>query len=457
MNPNDPFSALGGERTIIKPRLGKPGKAATQAIDSLDDILGSAFAPIAPGKSATQQVQPELTELLDRFKACPPASNNILLVKASPLLRLVCAVSEMTDLPSPKSLAETLSTGLLELDRALEQLQRPYAERISVRYLLCTYMDERAANTPWGGSGQWASHSLLQQFFSETWGGERVFALIHKMMQNSLENRELLGLMAVVLSLGLQGKYKVESGGEAALNQLRSKLFQLVSPSFTTAANGLHPDLWQSKAPKQDKRFVQIPLWLPVSAMCSIGAALFLGLYFNMNTLSDNAFDEITSISLPQPEFAKVPAEYSPPTVGLELPTQLQQEIISGQLTLKQFGNRSTVILVGDGLFDSGSADLSENAVALVDKVARELALHPGQITVTGYTDNQPIRSIRFPSNWQLSAARAEHVGQRIAIFLPNTAIATEGAGAANPIAPNDTAKGRALNRRVEITLLHAQ
>ena len=112
---------------------------------------------------------------------------------------------------------------------------------------------------------------------------------------------------------------------------------------------------------------------------------------------------------------------------------------------------------MGDGLFSSGSAELNNTAIPLVEKVARELALHPGQVTVTGYTDNQPIRSIRFPSNWQLSAERAEHVGQRIARFLPNTAIATEGAGAANPIAPNNTAEGRALNRRVEITLMHAQ
>ena len=105
----------------------------------------------------------------------------------------------------------------------------------------------------------------------------------------------------------------------------------------------------------------------------------------------------------------------------------------------------------------AAAAYVSQRVLPLVEKVARKLALHPGQITVTGYTDNQPIRSIRFPSNWQLSAERAEHVGQRIATFLPNTAIATEGAGAANPIAPNDSAQGRARNRRVEIMLIHNQ
>lgn len=457
MNPNDPFSTLGGERTIIKPRLGKTGKPHVQPIDSLDNILGPAHPAASSGQDSQQAKQVQLRQLLDQLKNCPSASNNTLLVQVSPLLRLMCLVGEMAELPSPSLLSETLAAELIELDRSLEQLQRPHAERISVRYLLCTYMDERAANTPWGGAGQWASHSLLHQFFSETWGGEKVFALIQKMMQNPTENRDLLGLMAIVLSLGLQGKYKVEPGGESALQQLRARLFQLVSMNSNATASNLHPDLWQSKAPRPNHRLLQIPLWLPVSAMGLIGATYFLGLYFNMNTQSDIAFNEVASISFPAPEFPKSQVQQLAPAVGLELPRQLQQEIMAGQLTLKQSGNKSTVVLVGDGLFGSGSAELSADALPLVDKVARELALHPGQITVTGYTDNQPIRSIRFPSNWQLSAARADHVGQRIAIHLPNVGIATEGAGAANPIAPNDTPKGRALNRRVEITLLHAQ
>jgi type VI secretion system protein ImpK len=457
LNPLDPFSALSGERTIIKPRLGKTGKTNTHAIDSIDNILGPVSQSKPMGQDSPQAAQSQLNQLLSQLKNCPPASKNILLIQTSHLLRLMCTVAEMADLPSPKLLSTTLSAGLLELDRSLELLQRPQAERLSVRYLLCTYMDERAANTPWGGAGQWASHSLLHQFFSETWGGEKVFALIQKMMQNPTDNRDLLGLMAVVLSLGLQGKYKVEPGGESALNQLRSRLFQLVSLNLNTGTRGLHPDLWQSKAPSPNHRFLQIPLWLPMSAMCLIGAIFFVGLYFDMNTQSDTVFNEIAAISFPQPEFTKPQVQPLPPAVGLELPSQLQQEIIGGQLTLKQSGNRSTVVLVGDGLFSSGSAELSPDALPLVDKVERELAQHPGQITVTGYTDNQPIRSIRFPSNWQLSAARADHVGQRIAIHLPNVAIATEGAGAANPIAPNDTSEGRALNRRVEITLLHAQ
>ena len=460
MSKHDPFSSLGGERTIIKPRLGKPASAA---IDSLDNLLGPSaqYGQLGQFSAAeSEQAQAKLDTILAQLKENPCASNNALLAQASPLLRMVCAMGGAAQVPSAKALSASWAKGLLDLDRRLDELGRVQAERIAMRYVLCTFMDERAANTPWGGSGNWAAHSLLLQFFSETWGGEKVFTLIHKMMQSPSENRDLLEVMAIILSLGFNGKYHVESGGEAALHQLRNRLFQLIQTSTLDPVNPftpLHPAFWKSRAPASGKRFNHIPLWLPVCALSMLGSLFFLGLYFDMNNQSDQAFADIAEITFPPPQFPQAQAAPIAPAVGLGLPQQLREEIAAGLLTLKQVGNKSTVILVGDGLFESGSAEIDQKAIPLVEKVARELALHPGQITVTGYTDNQPIRSIRFPSNWQLSSERAEKVAQRIAVFLPNTAIATEGAGAANPIAPNNTAAGRALNRRVEIALIHAQ
>ena len=70
-----------------------------------------------------------------------------------------------------------------------------------------------------------------------------------------------------------------------------------------------------------------------------------------------------------------------------------------------------------------------------------------------GYTDNQPIRTLRFPSNWELSKARAESVSRLIAARIPGSRIGSDGRGEADPVAPNDTPQGRAKNRRVEITV----
>jgi type VI secretion system protein ImpK len=79
----------------------------------------------------------------------------------------------------------------------------------------------------------------------------------------------------------------------------------------------------------------------------------------------------------------------------------------------------------------------------------------PGKVVVTGHTDNQPPLSARFPSNWALSQARADSVRAMLAATTGTPQrFSAEGRGDAEPLASNDTAAGRAKNRRVEITLL---
>ncbi|MBU6260014.1 MAG: OmpA family protein, partial [Burkholderiales bacterium] len=73
-----------------------------------------------------------------------------------------------------------------------------------------------------------------------------------------------------------------------------------------------------------------------------------------------------------------------------------------------------------------------------------------------GHTDNQPIRSLRYPSNWHLSLARANHVKALLAQSVNPSRLSAEGRADSEPVASNATAAGRAQNRRVEITLLAA-
>jgi chemotaxis protein MotB len=113
-------------------------------------------------------------------------------------------------------------------------------------------------------------------------------------------------------------------------------------------------------------------------------------------------------------------------------------------------------VLTDNLLFDSGSATLQPQADSLLDQVAQLLNLdksHP--ITVEGHTDNQPISSAQFPSNWELSTARATTVVR----FLISRSVSASRLGAVgyadlHPIASNATAIGRAQNRRVEIVLM---
>ena len=80
-----------------------------------------------------------------------------------------------------------------------------------------------------------------------------------------------------------------------------------------------------------------------------------------------------------------------------------------------------------------------------------------GDVQVVGHSDNQPIRSLRFPSNWHLASARAEGVRAALAAQVSEPRLRAIGKAEAEPIAPNDTAENRARNRRVDISLVPEQ
>jgi len=112
--------------------------------------------------------------------------------------------------------------------------------------------------------------------------------------------------------------------------------------------------------------------------------------------------------------------------------------------------------LSGSYLFDSGRAELKPNSFAVLDAIAGELRVASNDIRVDGHTDSTPIESPRYPTNWELSAARAMAVTR----YLNETdgvragRLMAAGFGEFRPIADNDTREHRALNRRVEIHLL---
>jgi len=105
-------------------------------------------------------------------------------------------------------------------------------------------------------------------------------------------------------------------------------------------------------------------------------------------------------------------------------------------------------------LFDSGQAELSQDASAVLKDLAGALATLQQQVMVEGHTDNVPIRTRQFPSNWELSAARAASVVSFLAhMGVSPKRLAAVGYGEFRPIASNDAAQGRARNRRVAILL----
>lgn len=113
------------------------------------------------------------------------------------------------------------------------------------------------------------------------------------------------------------------------------------------------------------------------------------------------------------------------------------------------------IILTSDLLFDSGQAKIKEHAKRSLAKIARLLRQTPYAINVIGHTDNRPIATHQFPSNWELSTARASAVARYLVdeMGIPGNQFYITGHGSYQPVRPNNSPENRAANRRVEIVI----
>ena len=136
------------------------------------------------------------------------------------------------------------------------------------------------------------------------------------------------------------------------------------------------------------------------------------------------------------------------------LVSDLEAEVAAGQIEIQQLREGLQLNLTQDVLFASGSSELNEAGRSVLSKVAERLKEIPHQVKVSGHTDSVPIRSGRYPSNWELAGARASGVVRYLAEkeVDPHRLVSLS-YGEYVPIASNETPEGRQKNRRIEIAL----
>jgi type VI secretion system protein ImpK len=434
MSDDDPFSAFNSDRTVIKPSAGRK-PAATPA-----GPAAPAAAPAAAPMDGTPM--PDLPG---------GAGLNPLLQAASPLLSAAPRLRGMLQHPNPAGLRAALIEGVRKFEATARAQGLPNEQVVAARYILCTLIDECASSTPWGGSGAWSTHSLLVAFHNESWGGEKLFQLMGKLAENVPANRNLLELVQVVLALGFEGRYRVLDNGRTQLENVRERLAQMLRQARPPLDKELSPH-WVG-AGRGDARLRDgIPVWV-VAAAAALGLTLlFVGLRLSIHDKTDATFGTLASLDVkateaPPPPIAPKPAE------APRLATFLKPEIDQGKVEVRDFTDRSVIVIRGDGFFDPGSADVASAVRPLIGRIAEALNQVPGNVVVTGHTDNQPIRSLRYPSNWHLSQERATSVKNLLAATVKPERISSDGRADSEPLQDNKTPAGRATNRRVEITL----
>lgn len=328
------------------------------------------------------------------------------------------------------------------------------------RYAMCATIDDLVMATPWGSHGIWARESMVVTFHGEAWGGERFFDILEFLQRNPGASGDVLELLFVCLAIGFEGRFRVQPRGAAELHRVREGLYRTIRGRRGEFERDLSPH-WRGL----EVGFLGIrrilPLWVLCVGALSLLALLFALFTYLLNGESDSLFADLGSLARGGPVTIARAAPAPPPPKQDDGRLErfrkfLAPEIAEGLVTVFEDNQAVTVRIRNSGMFKSGSSEVDPRFYPLLQRIGDALEAEKGPTIVRGYTDNQPIRSLRFPSNWHLSVARADAVTTRLRTRLTDSGrVSSEGRAEADPIAPNTTPEGRELNRRTEIVLVN--
>lgn len=434
---SDPlFPDPDADSTIMIPRPGGRRPGAPMAASASPASTAQAYA--APAGEAPPQV-----------------GVNPLVASASVLLSVVPTIRRTLAHQNPMALREYLLRAMGEFEAAARRANCSPEHVLIARYALCTMIDETVMVMPWGASSAWSRESLLITLHKEGFGGEKFFLLLEKAMEDPRRNLDLIELMYTCIALGFEGRYRVVDNGRSQLEALRDRVYNLIRRERGEFDRDLSPH-WLGLQKTGKPLVRRIPPWM-VLALIGLFVFIFYFVYVVLLArTSDPVFANVGSIRADPGNLQRAssgPLEAPPPFVPRLRPLLLT-EIQQGLLEVFEDAKEAKVVLRGDSIYASGSADLDKKLYPVLERIADELNKVPGFVTVTGHTDNMPGGSLRFPSNYELSVGRARGVADRLLLTVKDpTRIKVEGVADSRPLVPNATAEGRSRNRRVEIFL----
>jgi type VI secretion system protein ImpK len=257
--------------------------------------------------------------------------------------------------------------------------------------------------------------------------------------------------MYYCLCLGLEGRFRIIDNGKGQLETLRQRLWQILRDNTPERPDTLSPH-WPGENTTGPVGWRLLPAWVVASVALLMGVLIYLWFVFALSAPADKVFTQIAAVgltkTLPPPPPRQGPVRFA---------KFLEPEVRAGLVTVQDEVDRSIITLRGDGLFASGKATVLERYIPALQRIAEALGAVQGNVMVTGYTDNVPIRTLRYPSNVELSRDRAQNVMEILSRSgTPHARLRSQGFGDANPIVANNSPENRSRNRRVEIVLLAA-
>jgi type VI secretion system protein ImpK len=391
----------------------------------------------------------------------PQAHRNVLMANAAKILALAASVrAGRAQIDMPALHAEA-SRQIAAFEQALAQARLPDETRQRAKYALCATIDDIAQNLPGNPAeaAEWARRSMVVQFFQEAIGGDRFWQLVDFMLKDPRANADLIELYHACLAAGFEGRFRVMSDGKSRLHEVMTRLYGGLEHARTVSPVELSPH-WRGTPTERGK----VGFWSILALAAGAALALLLLIYIVLRLVlmetGRPAIDALQTINPDQPLRLSRIAPAPPPSNSGQaqaLRTFLAPEIAQRLVVVEEDGQTVRVRTTNGQLFASGSDKLEPAMGPLIGRIAAAIAQQPPQakagVRVEGYTDSDKPRNLTFPDNQALSSARAQTVADMLRGGISGGQVTAQGFGDAQPIAPNSTAAGKSLNRRVEIVV----
>jgi type VI secretion system protein ImpK len=264
-------------RPIGPSRTGQPRRGAAPAAAGVwpTDEPTAAFSRADAGAPLRQEPLPQDSALQPsnvlQVAEEAQAPEDVLLAAAVPLLVVVAHLRNSVQQADVAALRKEMAEQLRRFEDLALRLGARAGDVTGARYVLCALIDETVMTTPWGSASTWSTNSLLNEFHSETWGGEKFFTILDRVRADPHKFTALLKLIDVCLLLGFEGKYRVLEGGREKLADLRVELGRLLRQHGKPPPRELSAS-WQGLQQTRSLRHY-VPLWI----VFSIAGVLILG------------------------------------------------------------------------------------------------------------------------------------------------------------------------------------
>jgi type VI secretion system protein ImpK len=278
--------------------MNSPGNKAVETPPAEREPLATALH--RSSSKAAHTYEPDAEAAFAGYPADPDFQlrgtfQNPMIDAAMPLFGLVMRLRTLDSLPNIQEVHQQVRTQVDNIVEEMRQHGYESAQLLAYSYALCLYLDEAVMSRPWGRNSCWSQESLLSTFHHETWGGEKIYTVLSRLMQEPQRYIDVLEFLYLCLCLGLKGKYALAPKGDEAVNALLQQIHTLIREVRGPVPEEVCDPL-ANVAPSHLRMRQQWPWWSPL-LIGAVAMPVVYGIYsYRLHLLTAEVLDSLNGI-----------------------------------------------------------------------------------------------------------------------------------------------------------------